>query len=118
MIMAEKSKFSFSRFLIKLTSRAFWVWSITTAIVCCVLYKVLEANNPPVFTWMAMLLGIWGGTAGLFIGGNVLIDALAKMVEKANLTINSSINATANTSISGSATGSANAATTDAGGKK
>jgi len=99
--MAENKKFSLSVFLIKLTSRAFWVWLITTAIVCYVLYKILESKITPVFTWMPILLGIWGGTAVLFIGGNVLIDALGKMVEKANLTINGSINATANTSISG-----------------
>jgi len=47
----------------------------------------------------------------LFIGGNVLIDALSKMIEKASLTINSNINATANTSISGSAGGNATATT-------
>jgi len=52
---------------------------------------------------MPILLGIWGGTAVLFVGGNVLIDALSKSIEKANLTINSSINATANTSITGAA---------------
>jgi len=98
--MAEK-KFSFAMFLIKLTSRAFWVWLITTAIVAYVLCRILENPKAPAYTWVAILLGIWGGTAVLFIGGNVLIDALGKMVEKANLTINSSINATANTSISG-----------------
>ncbi|MDR2942466.1 MAG: hypothetical protein LBV17_07745 [Treponema sp.] len=50
---------------------------------------------------MPVLLGIWGGTAVLFIGGNILIDALSKMIEKASLNINSNINATANTNISG-----------------
>ena len=103
--VAENKKFSFSVFLIKLTSRAFWVWLITTAIIVYVLYRILESQNPPVFAWMPILLGIWGGTAVLFIGGNVLIEALGKMVEKANLTINSSINATANTNISGTAGG-------------
>jgi hypothetical protein len=103
--VAENKKFSFSVFLIKLTSRAFWVWLITTAIVVYVLYRILESKNPPVFTWMPILLGIWGGTALLFVGGNVLIDALGKMVERANLAINNSINATANTSISGTVGG-------------
>ncbi|MDR2729536.1 MAG: hypothetical protein LBB81_01400 [Treponema sp.] len=63
------------------------------------LYTILKSENLPVLTWMPILLGIWGGTAVLFIGGNVLIEALGKMVEKANLTINSGI--TANTNISG-----------------
>jgi len=54
---------------------------------------------------MPILLGIWGGTGLFFIGGNVLIDAMSKMVEKASLTINGSINATANTNISGTVGG-------------
>lgn len=49
-----KTKFSFSMFLIKITSRAFWVWLITTAIVSYVLYRILESRNPSVFTWMAI----------------------------------------------------------------
>jgi len=99
--MAENKKFSFSIFFIKLTSRAFWVWLITTAIVSYVLYRILGNQNPPVFTWMPILLGIWGGTAVLFIGGNVFIEALSKMIEKTSLSINSNINATANTNITG-----------------
>jgi len=90
---SEDKKFSFSVFLIKLTSRSFWVWLITTAIVVYVLCRILESRDPVDFTWMPILLGIWGGTAVLFIGGKVLIEALGKMVEKANLTINGSINA-------------------------
>ena len=101
----ENKKFSGSVFLIKLTSRAFWVWLITTAMVGYVLYNILESKNPLEFTWMPVLLWIWGGTAVLFIGGNVLIDALGKMVEKTNLTINGSINATANTNLSGTVGG-------------
>jgi len=104
-------KFSWSVFWIKLTSRAFWVWLVTTAITCYVLWRVLEKEETPVYTWMAILLGIWGGTAVLFIGGNVLIDAMSKAVEKANINLQTTINATANTSISGSATGTANAMT-------
>ena len=115
--MAEK-KFSFAVFFIKLTSRAFWVWLITTAIVGYVLYKIVENPAPPAYTWMAILLGIWGGTAVLFIGGNVLIEALSKMIEKANLTINSSINATANTNISGAAGNNATATAADPSGRK
>jgi hypothetical protein len=118
MDIQRDKKFSFSVFLIKLTSRAFWVWLITTAIICYVLYSILNSSPAPAYTWVTMLLGIWGGTAGLFIGGNVLIDALAKMVEKANLTINSNINATANTSISGAAGGSATATAADTDSRK
>jgi hypothetical protein len=115
--MTDK-KFSFSVFLIKLTSRAFWVWLITTAMVGYVLYTILNNPKTPTYTWTAILLGIWGGTALLFVGGNVLIDALGKMIEKANLTINNSINATANTSISGAAGGNATATAADQNSKK
>ena len=100
----DERKFSFSLFFIKLTSRAFWVWIITTAMVCYALAKILgDPQSHPAYTWINLLLWIWGGIALVFIGGNVLIDALGKMIEKASLTINSSINATANASISGSA---------------
>jgi len=99
--MVENKKFSFSIFLIKITSRAFWVWLITTGIVCYVIYKILNAEKPQTYTWIPILLWIWGGTALLFIGGRVLLDALGKMVEKANLTINQNNNISASTQISG-----------------
>jgi hypothetical protein len=109
-----KEKFSWCKFFIKLTSRAFWVWLITTGIVAYVIYRIFEKENPPAFTWMAMLLGIWGGTAALFVGGNVLIDAMSKAVEKAAITFNTNVNANANTSISGAAGGSAASTASDA----
>jgi len=103
--MVENKKFSLSVWLIKLTSRAFWVWLITTGIVGYVLYRILGNKEAPAYTWVAILLGIWGGTALLFVGGNVLIDALGKMVEKANLTINQNNNISANTQITGTVGG-------------
>jgi hypothetical protein len=54
---------------------------------------------------MPILLGIWGGTALLFIGGNVLLDAMAKMVEKASLNITQNNTISANTQISGTVGG-------------
>jgi hypothetical protein len=105
--MAEEQKFTVSKWLIKITSRAFWVWLITTAITTYVLWRILEKEPTPVYTWISILLGIWGGTAVLFIGGNVLIDALSKAVEKANINLQTTINANATTNISGSITGDA-----------
>jgi len=102
---SQSKKFSLSTWLIKITSRAFSVWIITTIIVSCTLFVILNRDPIPVITWMPILLLIWGATGIIFIGGNVLIDALSKMVEKSNLTINSSINATANTNISGAVGG-------------
>ena len=77
-------------FCYKITSRAFWVWLISTGIVFYALRIILGRESPPEYSWTGLLLGIWGGTALLFVGGNVLIDAFSKMIEKANLTINQS----------------------------
>ena len=75
-------------FCYKITSRAFWVWLITTGIVFYVLRIILAREDMPEYSWVGLLLGIWGGTALLFVGGCVLIDSFSKMIEKANLTIN------------------------------
>ena len=119
-ILKEKKHFSLSAFFIKMTSRAFLVFLIITVPVYFVLYMILTKQISIIFTWIGILLCIWGGVGLFYIGGNVLIDALAKMVEKANLTINSTISASANTNISGAASssGTASANSTDAGGKK
>jgi len=108
----QKETFSGVHFLKKLTSRLFLAWIIVTTITCIVLMSILFSSIEPekYAIWIKNLLWIWGGVTALFICGNVLIDAIGKAVEKANLSINTSINASANTSISGSATGSANAA--------
>jgi len=103
--MGEGRKFSAATFLIKLTSRAFWVWVITTAIVVRVIFSILSRPDVPVYDWTSILLGIWGLTAVLFLGGNVLIDALGKAVEKASVTLNTTVNASANTNISGTVGG-------------
>ena len=112
--MVKNQTFSFSTWLIKITSRAFWVWIITTGIVCGVLWLVLRKDNAE-YTWLPILLIIWGLSMVLFIGGNVLIDALSKSVEKASISFNTNINANANTSISASGAGSA---TSDSGKKQ
>jgi hypothetical protein len=101
----RKKVFGFRFFYQALTSRAFWVWLITTVIVCYVIYRILGDPTLPIYTWMPILLGIWGGTALLFIGGNVLLDAMAKMVEKASLNITQNNTISANTQISGTVGG-------------
>jgi hypothetical protein len=78
----------------KVTSRSFWVWLVTTHIVRELLLKNGE------HTWFLPLILIWGLVSILFFCGQVLIDALAKMIEKANLTINQNNSISAN--ISGS----------------
>jgi hypothetical protein len=93
----------FKNLLYKITSRAFWVFLITTFIVWTVIIIILTTDIAPekYNTWINTLLWIWGGTIVFYIGGSVLIDALAKMVEKASLTVNTSINAATKTNITG-----------------
>jgi len=75
-------KFSITLFLIKITSRQFWAYLITTYIT----YHLLLIDGE--HAWFLPLIIVWGFVTVLYIGGNVLIDALGKMIEKANLTIN------------------------------
>jgi len=92
-------KFSIAQLFIKLTSRQFIVWAATTAITLIILLKNGEHS------WFLPLIFVWGVVSVLFLGGNVLIDALAKMIEKANLTINQNNTVSANTQISGTVGG-------------
>jgi hypothetical protein len=86
---AKRSDWKWSRLLIKLTSRQFWVWIITTYIV----YTLLLIDGE--HAWFLPLIIVWGVISVLYMGGNILIDALAEMTKKATLTIS------ANTNISG-----------------
>jgi hypothetical protein len=81
----------------KVTSRSFWAWLVTTYIARELLLK--DGDH----AWFIPLIRIWGLATLLFFGGQVLIDALAKMVEKANLTI--SQNNSISTNISGTVGG-------------
>jgi hypothetical protein len=68
----------------KITSRSFWAWLVTTYTARELLQK--DGDH----AWFQSLIVLWGVVSVLFLGGQVLIDALAKMVEKASLTINQS----------------------------
>jgi hypothetical protein len=92
--MKPKTKWSWTNFLIKITSRQFWAYLFTTAITFFLL--LIDGDH----VWFIPLIWIWGIVTVLYMGGNILIDALGKMIEKANLTINQ--NNTINTNISGS----------------
>ena len=78
-------KFSVAHLFTKLTSRLFWAYLLTTYITYTLLYKDGE------HTWFLPLIIVWGVVTVLYIGGNVLIDALGKMIEKANLNINAGL---------------------------
>jgi len=81
----------------KATSRSFWAWIVTTYIV----RELLLKNGDHV--WFIPLIRIWGLATVLFFGGQVLIDALAKLIEKSSLTIsqNNSISTNINGTIGG-----------------
>jgi hypothetical protein len=81
----------------KVTSRSFFAWLVITHIARELLLR--DGDH----TWFLPLIILWGVVSVLFLGGHVLIDALAKMVEKANLTI--SQNNSISTNISGTVGG-------------
>jgi hypothetical protein len=87
--MRKKTKWSGIHLLIKLTSRQLWAYLITTFGTFYFLYIDGEHN------WFLPLIIVWGTVTVLYMGGNILIDALGKMIEKGNLNVtqNNSINA-------------------------
>jgi len=85
-------KFSAAQLFIKLTSRQFWAYLLTTSIT----YKLLLIGGE--HAWFLPLIIVWGIVTVLYIGGSVLVDALGKMIEKANLTINQNNTVSANIS--------------------
>jgi len=93
-------KFSWTQLFIKLTSRHFWAYLLTTVIT----YTLLLTDGE--HAWFLPLIIVWGVVTVLYIGGNVLIDALGKMIEKANLTINQ--NNSVSTNINGTIAGGKN----------
>jgi len=109
----NKKKFSWHHFFIKLTCRQFWAWIVTTYIT----YTLLLINGD--HAWFLPLIIVWGVISVLYLGGNVLIDALGKLIEKAELKITQNNTIQANASFSGAASvqGNATAAKTDTGGK-
>jgi len=77
-------------FCYKITGRSFWAWLVTTLIVRKLL--LMDGDH----AWFLPLIVLWGVVSILFLGGQVLIDALAKMVEKASLTLSQSNSVSAN----------------------
>ena len=74
-------KWSFSVFFKKLTSRKFWVWITTTAIA----FYVLRANGD--HAWIVPVIWVWGVITFIYLCGEVLIDAIGKAIEKADIKI-------------------------------
>jgi hypothetical protein len=73
---------SWTHFFEKMTSRQFWAYLITTAMTFYLLW--IDGDH----VWFIPLIWVWGIVTVLYMGGNILIDALGKSIEKANITIN------------------------------
>jgi hypothetical protein len=73
----------------------FIVWGCTTYITFTLL--LLDGE----YAWFLPLIVVWGVISVLYMGGNILIDALGKMIEKANLTINQNNTISANATVTG-----------------
>ena len=79
--MEEMKKFSWNCFLIKLNSTAMWAWCVSNAITFILCWKNGDKS------WInTMVIGNIIITV-LFVGGKILIDALATMVSKGNLNV-------------------------------
>ena len=87
-------RFSVCHFLIKITSRSFIAYIVTSA--ASVVFLSIGLLSEKDFGWFVPLIIFWGVVSVLYIGGNVLIDALAKMAEKASLTVNQNNTISAN----------------------
>jgi len=68
-------------FLIKLTSRKFWVWLVTTAIA----FSVFREGKD--HAWITPVVWIWGVITFIYICGEIIVDSIAKAIEKADIKI-------------------------------
>jgi len=78
----QQSKWSWTKFAIKLTSEAAWAWRAATVLV----FIVCIRNGD--HAWINTVIIVWGVITCLFIGGKVLVDALATAVSKAEIKAN------------------------------
>jgi len=80
--MADKicdMKWDWNKFFIKLNSAALWAWAAATVLVFIVCIKDGDHD------WINTVIIGWIIISGLFIGGKVLVDALAVAVKKAEI---------------------------------
>jgi len=75
----QQQKWQWSKFWIKLTSAALWAWAAATVLVFIVC--IICGDHP----WINTVINWWGCISILFIGGKILIDALAESVKKAEI---------------------------------
>jgi hypothetical protein len=78
----EKKKFSWSKLAIKITSAALWAWAAATVLVFIVCIRNGDHD------WIKYVIWGWIIISCLFIGGKVIVDALAIAVSKAEIKAN------------------------------
>lgn len=74
-------RWNWHKFLIKLTSRQFWIWIVTTIIT----YHVLLIDGD--HEWLIPVIYVWGATTLLYLMGHVVVDAIATAVRNAEIKI-------------------------------
>lgn len=68
-------------FFRKLTSRKFWVWLATTIVTHAVMTS--GGDHP----WITAAVVVWGIISVIYLCGEVVIDAMGKAIEKADIGI-------------------------------
>ena len=75
----RKNRFSFHQFIIKITSRKFWVWILSSYFI----YEILTRNGNE--NYFIPLIIAWSLISILFMVGEPLEKALSMAVEKMEL---------------------------------
>ena len=83
----QEYKWSLQKLLIKLSSASLWAWAAATALVFIVC--IIIGGN---YGWINTVIIGWIIISCLFIGGKVLVDALAIAVSKAEIKANVNLN--------------------------
>jgi hypothetical protein len=78
----QVKKWNWVKFAVKITSAALWAWAAATVLVFIVCIRNGDHD------WINTVIIGWIIISGLFIGGKVLVDALAEAVKKAEIKAN------------------------------
>lgn len=74
-----RKKWYLSNFLIKLTSTAFWAWSAATVLAFIVCIRNEDHD------WIKDVINWWGILSCIYVGGKVMVDAIAQAVRNAEI---------------------------------
>jgi hypothetical protein len=77
-----RHEWRWAKFAIKITSASLWAWAAATALAFIVCIRNGDHD------WIKTVITGWVIISGLFIGGKVLVDALAEAVKKAEIKAN------------------------------